>query len=95
VNIHPSLLPAFRGMNAQYQAWEHGVKWTGVTVHFVTAELDGGPIILQQSIRVEDEDDADTLANRILEQEHLLYPQAVQIVLDGGWRIEGRRFLKS
>jgi phosphoribosylglycinamide formyltransferase 1 len=95
LNIHPSLLPAFRGMNAQYQAWEHGVKWTGVTVHFVTAELDGGPIILQQAVRVEDEDDADTLANRILEQEHLLYPKAVQMVLDGGWRIEGRRFLKT
>lgn len=95
LNIHPSLLPAFPGMNAQYQAWEHGVKYTGVTVHFVTAELDGGPIILQQSVRVEDHDDADSLAARILEQEHVLYPQAVQIVLDGGWKLEGRRFIKS
>lgn len=94
LNIHPSLLPAFRGMNAQYQAWEHGVKCTGVTVHFVTAELDGGPIILQRSVPVEDSDDADSLADRILEQEHLLYPEAVRMVLDGGWRIEGRRFLK-
>ena len=93
LNIHPSLLPAFPGINAQYQAWEHGVKCTGVTVHFVTAELDGGPIVLQQSVRVEDHDDADTLADRILEQEHLLYPQAVQIVLDGGWKLEGRRFV--
>ena len=81
-------------MNAQYQAWEHGVKCTGVTVHFVTAELDGGPIILQHSVRVEDHDDADTLTARILEQEHLLYPQAVQMVLDGGWKLEGRRFVR-
>ena len=95
LNIHPSLLPAFPGMNAQYQAWEHGVKCTGVTVHFVTAELDGGPIILQQAVRVEDSDDADTLAARILEQEHALYPQAVQIVLDGGWKLEDRRFVRT
>jgi phosphoribosylglycinamide formyltransferase 1 len=94
LNIHPSLLPAFPGMNAQYQAWEHGVKCTGVTVHFVTAELDGGPIILQQAVRVEDSDDPDTLAVRILEQEHALYPQAVQIVLDGGWKLEDRRFVR-
>jgi phosphoribosylglycinamide formyltransferase-1 len=93
LNIHPSLLPAFPGLNAQYQAWEHGVKCTGVTVHFVTAELDGGPIILQQAVRVEDSDNADTLAARILEQEHALYPQAVQIVLDGGWKLEDRRFV--
>jgi phosphoribosylglycinamide formyltransferase-1 len=93
LNIHPSLLPAFPGMNAQYQAWEHGVKWTGITVHFVTAELDGGPIILQQTVRVEETDSADTLAARILEQEHMLYPKAVQIVLDGGWKLEGRRFI--
>ncbi len=94
LNIHPSLLPAFPGINAQYQAWEHGVKCTGATVHFVTAELDGGPIVLQRSVKVEDHDSADTLADRILEQEHLLYPQAVQIVLDGGWKLEGRRFVR-
>jgi phosphoribosylglycinamide formyltransferase-1 len=94
LNIHPSLLPAFPGINAQYQAWEHGVKCTGVTVHFVTAELDGGPIVLQRTVKVEDVDDADALADRILEQEHLLYPQAVQIVLDGGWKLEGRRFVR-
>ncbi len=95
LNIHPSLLPAFPGMNAQYQAWEHGVKYTGVTVHFVTAELDGGPIILQKSVPVEDNDTAETLAARILEQEHLLYPAAVAIVLDGKWRLQNRRFLRQ
>lgn len=93
VNIHPSLLPSFPGTNAQYQAWEHGVKWTGVTVHLVTAELDGGPIVLQDTVRVEDRDDVDTLAARILEREHQLYPQAIDLLLNGGWRIEGRRFL--
>jgi phosphoribosylglycinamide formyltransferase-1 len=94
LNIHPSLLPAFPGMNAQYQAWEHGVKRTGVTVHLVNAELDGGPIVLQEAIPVRDGDDADILAARILELEHQLYPQAIQLVLNGGWSIEGRRFLK-
>jgi phosphoribosylglycinamide formyltransferase-1 len=93
LNIHPSLLPAFPGINAQYQAWQHGVQFTGVTVHLVTAELDGGPIILQQVVPVHDEDDADTLSARVLEQEHRLYPRAIQIVLDGKWRLEGRRFL--
>jgi phosphoribosylglycinamide formyltransferase-1 len=95
LNIHPSLLPAFPGINAQYQAWEHGVKYTGVTVHLVTAELDGGPIVLQQAVPVEDQDDAETLAARILEQEHRLYPAAVEILLNGGWRIEGRRFISK
>ncbi len=93
VNIHPSLLPAFPGTNAQYQAWEHGVKWTGATVHLVTAELDGGPIVLQEAVPVKDSDDLDTLAARILEREHHLYPLAIQLLLNGGWRIEGRRFL--
>lgn len=95
VNIHPSLLPAFPGTNAQYQAWEHGVKWTGATVHLVTAELDGGPIVLQETVPVKDGDDVDTLAARILEREHHLYPMAIQMLLNGGWRIEGRRFLTS
>jgi phosphoribosylglycinamide formyltransferase-1 len=94
LNIHPSLLPAFPGINAQYQAWEHGVKFTGATVHLVTAELDGGPIVLQQTVPVQDDDDAETLAARILEKEHELYPRAIQIMLDGGWRLEGRRFVK-
>ena len=93
VNIHPSLLPSFPGTNAQYQALEHGVKWTGATVHLVTAELDGGPIVLQEPVAVKDGDDIDTLAARILEREHHLYPLAIQLLLNGGWRIEGRRFL--
>jgi phosphoribosylglycinamide formyltransferase-1 len=93
VNIHPSLLPAFSGTNAQYQALEHGVKWTGATVHLVTAELDGGPIVLQETVPVKDSDDLETLATRILEREHHLYPLAIQLLLNGGWRIEGRRFM--
>ena len=93
VNIHPSLLPAFPGTNAQYQAWEHGVKWTGVTVHLVTTELDGGPIVTQEPVPVKDGDDADTLAARILEKEHHLYPMAIQLLLGGDWRVEGRRVL--
>ena len=95
VNIHPSLLPSFSGTNAQYQAWEHGVKWTGATVHLVTAELDGGPIVLQETVPVKDADDVETLAARILESEHHLYPMAIQLLLNGGWRIEGRRFIRS
>ena len=95
LNIHPSLLPAFPGVNAQYQAWQHGVKFTGVTVHLVTAELDNGPIVLQQTVVVRDDDDADKLAVRILEKEHELYPQAIQIMLDRKWSIEGRRFVKG
>jgi phosphoribosylglycinamide formyltransferase-1 len=94
LNIHPSLLPAFPGVNAQYQAWEHGVKVTGATVHLVTAELDGGPIVLQQHVSAQDDDDADKLAARILEKEHELYPRAIEVVLNGGWRLEGRRFVK-
>lgn len=95
VNIHPSLLPAFPGTNAQYQAWGHGVKWTGVTVHLVTEELDGGPIVLQETVPVHDSDDVETLAARILEQEHSLYPRAIQVLLDGGWSVEGRRFTRN
>lgn len=95
VNIHPSLLPAFAGTNAQYQAWEHGVKWTGATVHLVTSELDGGPIVLQETVPVKDADDVDTLAARILEREHHLYPMAIQLLLNGGWRIDGRRFVRD
>ncbi len=93
INIHPSLLPAFPGTNAQYQAWEHGVKWTGATVHLVTTELDGGPIVLQDTVPVKDSDDVETLAARILETEHRLYPLAIHLLLNGGWRIDGRRFL--
>jgi phosphoribosylglycinamide formyltransferase 1 len=95
VNVHPSLLPAFPGVNAQYQAWEHGAKMSGVTVHLVNTELDGGPIILQQAVPVLDTDDADALAARILEKEHQLYPEAIGVLLDGRWRLEGRRFLRT
>lgn len=95
VNIHPSLLPAFPGTNAQYQAWAHGVKWTGATAHLVTAELDGGPIVLQETVPVNDGDDVETLAARILEREHHLYPLAIQLLLNGEWRIDGRRFVAN
>jgi len=94
LNIHPSLLPAFPGMEAQHQAWEHGVKVSGATVHLVTPELDAGPIVVQTTVPVLDGDDADTLSARILAEEHRLYPEAIRIVLDGGWRIEGRRFVR-
>jgi phosphoribosylglycinamide formyltransferase 1 len=95
VNIHPSLLPAFPGTNAQYQAWEHGAKWTGATVHLVNEELDGGPIVMQQPVPIEDGDDLHTLSARILEREHHLYPLAIQLLLNGGWHIDGRRFISS
>ena len=94
VNIHPSLLPAFPGVDAQRQALEHGVKVSGATVHLVTGELDGGPIVLQSPVPVRDDDTADLLAARILLEEHRLYPEAVRIVLDGRWKLEGRRFLR-
>jgi phosphoribosylglycinamide formyltransferase-1 len=93
VNIHPSLLPAFPGLEAQRQAIDHGVKVSGVTVHLVTAELDGGPIILQRTVPVLPGDTAESLAERILEEEHRAYPEAVQIILDGSWRVEGRRLV--
>jgi phosphoribosylglycinamide formyltransferase-1 len=91
LNIHPSLLPAFPGTHAPGQALEHGVKVSGVTVHFVTPELDAGPIVMQTSVPVHDDDTEDSLAARILVAEHRLYPEAIQRVLDGGWRIDGRR----
>lgn len=92
LNVHPSLLPSFPGVDAQRQAWEHGTKIAGATVHFVTGELDGGPIVRQDAVCVEDDDTAETLAVRILTVEHRIYPEAVGIVLDGAWTIEGRRF---
>lgn len=95
LNVHPSLLPAFPGMDAQTQAWTYGTKLAGATVHFVTGELDGGPIVRQAAVPVLDADTSDTLAARILEQEHRIYPEAVADVLDGGWTIEGRRFRKT
>ena len=94
LNIHPSLLPAFPGLDAQRQALEHGVRVSGATVHVVTAELDGGPIILQAPVPVEDDDTVDTLSERILVQEHRIYPEAIGIVLNGHWSIDGRRFVR-
>ena len=93
LNIHPSLLPAFPGLEAQRQAVEHGVRVSGATVHLVTAELDGGPIILQASVPVLDGDTPDTLAARILIQEHRIYPEAIRMVLAGKWKLAGRRFV--
>jgi phosphoribosylglycinamide formyltransferase 1 len=93
LNIHPSLLPAFPGVHAQRQAIEHGVRISGATVHLVTGELDGGPIILQAAVPVLPDDTPETLAARILVEEHRLYPEAVALMLRGGWRVEGRRFI--
>jgi len=93
LNIHPSLLPAFRGLDAQRQALAHGVRTTGATVHLVTADLDDGPIVLQAAVPVLDDDTVETLAARILVEEHRIYPEAIGIVLDGKWKIDGRRFI--
>ena len=95
LNIHPSLLPAFPGLHGQTQAWEYGTKVAGATVHIVTPELDAGPIVMQATVPVEDDDTPDTLAARVLVEEHRIYPEAIGIVLAGGWRIEGRRFLRQ
>ena len=95
LNIHPSLLPAFPGVDAQRQALAYGVKVSGATVHLVTRELDGGPIVLQSAVPVRDDDTVDTLSARILIEEHRLYPEAVALVLDGRWRLDGRRFLEG
>ena len=91
LNVHPSLLPAFPGLEAQEQAFAYGVKVSGCTVHFVDEELDHGPIILQKTVSVLDTDDEHTLAARILEQEHIAYSEAINIVLNGKFKIEGRR----
>jgi phosphoribosylglycinamide formyltransferase-1 len=93
LNIHPSLLPAFPGLEAQRQALEHGAKFSGCTVHFVDERLDAGPIILQAVVPIEDGDTPDTLSERILREEHRIYSEAVRIVLEGRYRIEGRRVL--
>ena len=95
LNIHPALLPAFPGLHAQRQALAHGVKVSGATVHLVDAELDAGPIVLQAAVPVREDDTEETLAARILVEEHRLYPAAIQVVLDGAWRIDGRRFVKQ
>ena len=93
LNIHPSLLPAFPGLDAQRQALEHGVKITGCTVHFVDEYLDAGPIVIQTAVPVMDGDTVETLSARILEEEHRIYSEAIRIVVSGGYRIEGRRVI--
>jgi phosphoribosylglycinamide formyltransferase-1 len=91
LNIHPSLLPAFPGLDAQRQALDHGVKITGCTVHFVDEFLDSGPIVIQSAVPVLDDDTVDTLSARILVQEHLIYSKAIQYIVDGRVSIEGRK----
>ncbi|HWG58230.1 MAG TPA: phosphoribosylglycinamide formyltransferase [Candidatus Acidoferrales bacterium] len=93
LNIHPSLLPSFPGLEAQRQAIEHGAKFSGCTVHFVDENLDAGPVILQAVVPIEDGDTPEALAARILREEHRIYSEAVRIVLEGRYRIEGRRVL--
>lgn len=91
LNIHPALLPSFPGLEAQKQAFEYGVKVSGCTVHFVDEQLDHGAIIVQKAVTVNDTDDEHTLAERILEQEHIAYSEAIRIVLEGNYEIVGRR----
>ncbi|MGD0130862.1 MAG: phosphoribosylglycinamide formyltransferase [Bryobacteraceae bacterium] len=93
LNIHPSLLPAFRGLDAQKQALEHGAKISGCTVHFVDEGLDSGPIVLQAAVPVLDEDTEQTLAARILVEEHRIYSEAIGMILSGRWRIDQRRVI--
>lgn len=95
VNVHPSLLPAFPGMDAQRRAWEHGVKVSGATVHLVDEGLDNGPIVLQEAVPVLDEDTPEHLAERILAAEHRIYPRAVRLLLEGRYRVEGRRVVSE
>jgi phosphoribosylglycinamide formyltransferase-1 len=95
LNVHPSLLPAFPGLDAQGQALDFGAKVAGCTVHFVDEAVDHGVIILQKTVPVHDDDTADTLASRILEQEHLAYPEAISLVLSGQYAIQNRRFLRT
>jgi phosphoribosylglycinamide formyltransferase-1 len=93
LNIHPSLLPAFPGLESQRQALEHGAKFSGCTVHFVDENLDAGPIILQSAVPIRDDDTPETLSERVLREEHRIYTEAVRIVLEGRYKIEGRRVL--
>jgi phosphoribosylglycinamide formyltransferase-1 len=95
LNVHPSLLPSFPGEDAQGQALRHGVKVSGATVHFVTPELDAGPIIMQSAVAVKDDDTVETLSARILVQEHVIYPEALQLVIAGGWHLDGRRVVRA
>jgi phosphoribosylglycinamide formyltransferase-1 len=93
LNIHPSLLPAFPGLESQRQAIEHGAKFSGCTVHFVDENLDAGPIVLQAAVPIRDDDTPETLSERVLKEEHRIYTEAVRIVLEGRYRMEGRRVL--
>ena len=95
LNIHPSLLPSFPGLESQKQALDYGVKFAGCTVHFVDENLDAGPIVLQAAIPVRDEDTEATLSARILEQEHKIYSEAVKIILEGKFKLAGRRVLQT
>src|SRR4051812_26497846 len=95
LNIHPSLLPAFPGLDAQHQALEHGVKITGCTVHFVDEELDAGPIVIQAAVPVLDEDTVETLSARILAEEHRTYSEAIAVVLSGKYSVVRRRVVIS
>jgi phosphoribosylglycinamide formyltransferase-1 len=95
LNIHPSLLPSFPGLDAQEQALKHGVKVSGCTVHFVDEDLDAGPIILQASVDALDNDTADTLAARILREEHRIYSEAIALVASGKFRVIGRRVIRT
>ena len=94
INIHPSLLPAFPGLNVQKKALEHGVKFSGCTVHFVNEEIDGGPIIKQAIVPIHDEDSVESLSKRILEQEHIIYPEAIQLIIENKIKFSGRRVLR-
>ena len=93
LNIHPSLLPAFPGLESQRQALEHGAKFSGCTVHFVDENLDAGPIVMQAVVAIQDSDTPETLAERILKEEHRIYSEAVRTVIEGRYRLEGRRVL--
>jgi phosphoribosylglycinamide formyltransferase-1 len=95
LNIHPSLLPSFPGLESQRQALEYGVKFAGCTVHFVDENLDAGPIVLQAAVPVRDDDTEETLSSRILAEEHRIYTEAVRIVLEGKYKIVGRRVVRT
>jgi phosphoribosylglycinamide formyltransferase 1 len=95
INIHPSLLPAFPGLNVQEKALKHGAKFSGCTVHFVNEEVDGGAIILQAIVPILDEDDVQSLSDRILEQEHIIYPEAIRLVIEDSLDFSGRRVIRK
>ena len=95
INIHPSLLPAFPGLNAQKRALEHGTRFSGCTVHYVSEEVDSGPIISQAVVPIFDDDNEASLSKRILEQEHIIYPKAIKLILEGNLTLSGRKILHN